>query len=115
MLELVLLAVIGVGLYRKRGERWEWSRARLRRAFRGLSSESDRAARRARRSLPDLIGQCRRDLIGLGDDLLGLLRPTARREIETRGRALARRGAVTGRALRPSGSLGPRIGEGEVR
>jgi len=98
MLELVLLAVIGVGLYRKRGERWEWSRRRLERAFRGLSSGSDRFAERARRSVPQLLSQCSDDMRSLGADLVGALHPSAQRRIERRARSLTKRTAGAGKS-----------------
>ena len=103
MLELVLLAVVGVGLYRKRGERWEWSRQRLEEAFRGLSSGSYRIAMRARRSVPELLGQCGEDMRGLGADLFGLLSPNAQSQIERRTRSLKERTAKRGKALSPRG------------
>lgn len=99
MLELVLLAVIGVGLYRKRGERWEWSRERLEQAFRGLTVGTDRIAVRARRSVPELLSQCTKDIRGLGTDLYALLNSNTRRQIERRASALAKRTSDRGESL----------------
>lgn len=100
MLELVLLAVIGVGLYRKRGQRWEWSRHRLEQAFRGLSSGSDRVTVRARRAIPALVHQCSRDMRSLGSDFFGLLSPGTQRQLEHRARSLRKQTAERGESLR---------------
>lgn len=81
MFEIVLLAVIVVSLYRRRGERWEWNRARVGRAFSELSREGERALGRARQSGPGLVQQCVADVRSLGEDLLAVLHPSARRRI----------------------------------
>jgi len=69
---------IGVGLYRRR----ERARAWLRRRGAGGSMF---------RGLPDLLGRCLEDVRSLGDDLLALLSPEARRRIEERTRTIQRR------------------------
>lgn len=92
MVELLLLLVIGVALYRRSGRKWEWSRRRLAAAVVGLAEQSVRIVRSARQRLPGVLGQCLQDVGSLGDDLKGLLPPSTRRRIEGHARtALANR------------------------
>ena len=95
---ILLVVCVGVGVYRRRG-RWEWSRRSLADAVGGLGRRTDRLVARGRRGLPGVLGQLSADLRALGDDLLGLLHPGARRRIEHRARALM--------ARRPSPSVAP--------
>jgi len=116
MLEIVILTVIVVGLYRKRGERWEWSRTRLRRAFGSLADEGERMLEGTHRSFPQLLAQCIEDVRGLLADLTRMLDPSLRRRLQDRTRILLRasgtrrnhgletvpaNGAPTGRAAAP--------------
>lgn len=93
MLEIVLLAVIVVGLYRRGGERWEWNRARLHRAFTDLGYEGERAVASVRRAGPGVITQCVADMRSLGQDMVAVLDPKTRRRLERGARRLAARSA----------------------
>lgn len=100
MAELIILLVVAVGLYRKRG-RWEWSRRSLAEAVGGVGERTDRLVARGRRDLPGILGQLSADLRSLGEDLLGLLHPSARRRIEHRARALMTRRASSATPTSP--------------
>ncbi len=91
MLEIVLLTVIVVGLYRKRGERWEWNRVRVGRAFGDLSDEGERVLQRAHRAGPGMLSQCIADVQSLGGDLVSVLHPSAQRRIQQGTRKLIAR------------------------
>lgn len=91
MFELIVIAVIGIGLYRRRGQRWEWSRARLERAISDLRTDGERTVARTRRSLPQLLDQCLADVRSLVSDTLGVLEPRARKRLERKARSLASR------------------------
>ncbi len=93
MLELVVLGVIGVGLYRRRGRRrWEWSRRSLRAALSDLYERGRRLLTRGRRSLPGFVETCRADVASLFRDLLRILHPSARDRIERGARTFFERG-----------------------
>ncbi|MFV1986846.1 MAG: hypothetical protein ACC682_06175 [Gemmatimonadota bacterium] len=101
MVGLILLMVVTVGLYRRGGRRFEWSRASLRRATAGISRKGERLVSAALRRLPAVSGQCLADMRGRVDDLLSLLHPNARKQIEERARGImarAERGASIGQA-----------------
>lgn len=103
MAGLIIVLVVCVGLYRWRG-RWEWSRKSLAGAVGDLGGQTGHLVERGRRSLPGLVGQLVEDLRSLGDDLLGLLHPSARRRIEHRARGLLRAGARRKSAAKAAGS-----------
>jgi len=101
MAGLILLVVVAVGLYRRGGRRFEWSRASLRGAAAGLSRSCERLVHAVLRRLPEVSGQCFADMRALVDDLLGLIDPNARKRIEERARGMmarAERGANIGQA-----------------
>jgi len=103
MAELIVVLVVIVGLYRWRG-RWEWSRKSLAGTVGDLGGRAGHLVERGRRSLPGVVGQLVEDLRSLGDDLLGLLSPSARRRIEHRARGLIRAGARRTSVTKPAGS-----------
>ncbi|MDX1577369.1 MAG: hypothetical protein R3266_02750, partial [Gemmatimonadota bacterium] len=108
MFELIVLLVIGVGLYGRRDGRWEWSRERLRTTLHRLHDDGSRAIACARAALPGLLGRCREDVRDLVADGAAWLPPSARKRLE-RGAdaALSRaRRARSERAFRsPLGSF----------
>lgn len=81
MAELIILLVVCVGLCRRNGRGWEWSRRRLRLALGTAAQGGEATVARVRRSLPGLFAQCLRDVRSLVDDTLGILDPKARSRI----------------------------------
>lgn len=75
MFEAFLLFVLLVGLARKRGESWEWSRERAGRALRRCVDEAGTATRRVMAALPGVWSCCRQDVRGLVDDLVAFAHP----------------------------------------
>lgn len=75
MFEAILLFVLLVGLARRRGERWEWSRERAGRAVRGWVDRVDRGARGFSAALPGLWSCCRQDVRSLADDIVAFAHP----------------------------------------
>lgn len=86
MAELIILLVIAVGLCRRQGQPWEWSRARLRRAVETAAGRGEGVLGRGVRAAPGILGQCVEDVRSLIADMLGIIDPKARRRIarETR-------------------------------
>lgn len=91
MAGFIILLVVAVGLYKRGGRRFEWSRGSLGEAAAGAVGAGGRALGRGRRSLPAVLGQCVTDVRDLVDDMLGLIDPKARRRIEERARAMMSR------------------------
>ena len=86
MFEFLVLLVICVGFCRRRGERWEWSRERLRSPLDALPEGTRSWLSRGRHGGHGLLRQTRADMASLVDDLLGLLHPKARQQLERRAR-----------------------------
>lgn len=107
MAELLIVLVVCVGLYRRRG-RWEWSRRSLAHAVDGVVERGGHMLDEGRRGLPGILAQLIEDLRSFGDDALGLLHPSARRRIEHRARALVARG----RSMSTGGSRLAAAGQG---
>lgn len=91
LVEILVLAVIAIGLIRRRGEHWEFSRQRVAHAVDRISDAGGTAVGRARRSLPELFAVCFADVRNLLEDVAGVLQPRARRRIEDGARGLLAR------------------------
>jgi hypothetical protein len=91
MAELIVLAVICVGLYNRGGRKFEWSRRSLSHAARAVTTSAGPTLSRGLRNVPAIVGQCIIDMRSLFDDTLGLLDPKARRRIEERARGVLAR------------------------
>lgn len=94
MAELFVLGVIAVGLYKRGGRRFEWSRRSLRQAAKGLLARGEGLFTRGLRQIPAIAGQCILDMRSLIDDTLGLIDPRARKRIEERARGVMSRAEV---------------------
>lgn len=104
MAGLIILVVVAVGLYKRGGGRFEFSRRSLAAAASGAATSGERILGRGRRSLPSVLGQCITDMRDLVDDVLGLIDPKARRRIEERARAMMKRAEQRRGALGRPGS-----------
>jgi hypothetical protein len=102
MFEAFLLFVLVVGLARRRGERWEWSRERAARALSGWMDQAGILVRRVRRALPDLWSCCRRDVRSLIEDIVAVAHPRLYHRMATPKPGLAAPAGVTP----PAGDLG---------
>lgn len=91
LVEILVLAVIAIGLVRRRGEPWEFSRRRVAHAVDRISDAGGTAVGRARRTLPELLAVCSADVRSLLGDVAGVLQPRARRRIEDGARGLLAR------------------------
>ncbi|MDH3735377.1 MAG: hypothetical protein OEU54_17735 [Gemmatimonadota bacterium] len=91
MAELIVLIVVAVGIYKRGGRRFEWSRRSLGAAAGDLPHDTERFVRRSGKSFPAILGQCVEDMRALIDDMLGLIDPKARHRIETRARKMMAR------------------------
>ena len=114
MAELIILLVIGVGLCRRRGQPWEWSRARLDEALRSGAGRGERLAGRALRSLPGVLGQCVSDVRSLVDDMLGILDPKARTRIAKQTRSLLAGAPERARRLAGPAAGAPLVARGRA-
>lgn len=88
MAELIILLVIAVGLCRRRGQPWEWSRERLKTAAGHAADRGEGLLERAVRATPGVVGQCIADVRSLIRDMLGIIDPKARRRIARETRSL---------------------------
>lgn len=88
MAELIILLVVVVGLCRRRGQPWEWSRERLRTAAGTAAGRGEDLLGRAVRATPGVVGQCIVDMRALIRDMLGIIDPKARRRIANETRSL---------------------------
>ncbi len=104
MVELIVLFVICVGLCRRRGEPWEFSRARLADAVDRAWRLGEHLVGRVAGSLPFLLRQCAADVRSLLDDLTGVVHPRARRQLREGARSWIDRSAPRSRG--PTGSVG---------
>lgn len=86
MTELIVLAVIGVGLYRRGGRSFEWSRRSVRAAVADAAVAGRGWLGRALRASPAVAGQCLIDMRALFDDTLGLIDPKYRRRVQEHAR-----------------------------
>lgn len=111
MAELIILLVIVVGLCRRRGQPWEWSRARLRRAAKAAGQRGEGVLGRTLGSLPGVLGQCIEDMRALLADLLGIIDPKARRRIARETRSLLANAPGRARHLR-AGARAPLMASG---
>lgn len=84
MFEAFLLVVILVGLARRRGEGWEWSRERAARALHGWMEKAGVLARRVSAALPGVWSCCRQDVRSLVEDLAAFAHPRLYRRITAR-------------------------------
>ncbi len=106
MAGLIVLLVVAAGLYMRGGRHFNWSRASLRGATEGLSAIGERLVFRALRALPSIAGQCIVDIRTLGNDLLGLVDPKARKRIEEGARGVLARAERRGLAVGKPAALG---------
>lgn len=120
MAELIILLVIVVGLCRRRGQPWEWSRERLRSAAETAAGRGEGLVGHAVHATPGVVGQCIEDMRGLIRDMLGIIDPKARRRIASETRSIlagaperARRlGRAAGSQLMTSGPASATVAAG---
>lgn len=83
MFEAFLLFVLLVGLARRRGESWEWSRERAACALSGWMDQAGILVRRARAALPGVWSCCQRDVRNLVEDIVAVVHPRLYHRIAT--------------------------------